>query len=156
MLSAGRRLLPFIVDVADKPNPEKRGVLFEMEKKERRRNKRCYEDTPIVYSFFNQIKQYAAVARNYSRFGMYFESNRPLPPGTTIAIKTPVCDADNRYDRSFVTRPAADHRQDTQLPSEACQELKTIVVAEVKRCENCNDLNREHYGIGLHYISPAV
>jgi hypothetical protein len=30
------------------------------------------------------------------------------------------------------------------------------VVAEAKRCENCRDLNRERYGIGVHYISPAV
>lgn len=133
------------------------GVLFEMGKKERRRNTRCNEDTGIVYSFFNQTKQHAAVARNYSRFGMYFETDRPLPPGTTIVIRTLDCDvADNRDGSSFERGPAAYYCKDTQLPSEACQELKTSVVAEVKRCENCKDLNREHYGIGVHYMSPAV
>jgi hypothetical protein len=30
------------------------------------------------------------------------------------------------------------------------------VVAEVKRCENYTDRGREHYGIGVHYMSPAV
>ena len=128
-----------------------------MEKKERRRNKRCTEDTGIVYSIFNQAEQHAAVARNYSRFGMYIVTDRPLPPGTTIVIRTSACDtADNRPDISSERGPAAYCCKDTQLPSEACQELKTIVVAEVKRCENCKDLNKERYGIGVRYLSPAV
>ena len=128
-----------------------------MEKKDRRRNKRCNEDTGIVYSFFNQTEQHAALARNYSRFGIYFESDRPLPPGTTIVIRTLDCETtDNQYSSSFERGPAAYYCKDTQLPSEACQELKTHVVAEVKRCENCNDLNRERYGIGVHFISSAV
>jgi len=128
-----------------------------MEKKDRRRNKRCNEDTGIVYSFFNQTEQHAALARNYSRFGIYFESDRPLPPGTTIVIKTLECEtANNRDGSSFERGPAAYYCKNTQPPSEECQELKTLVVAEVNRCENCKDLNREHYGIGVHFISSAV
>lgn len=128
-----------------------------MEKKDRRRNKRCNEDTGIVYSFFNQTEQHAALARNYSRFGIYFESDRPLPPGTTIVIRTLDCEtADNRYGSSFERGPAAYYCKNTQPPSEECQELKTLVVAEVNRCENCKDLNRERYGIGVRYISSAV
>ena len=128
-----------------------------MGKEERRRNERCNEEIGIVYSFFNQTKQHAAVARNYSRFGMYFESDRPLPPGTTIVIRMLGCDIANvQYGSSFERGPAADYCKDTQLPSEACQELKTLVVAEVKHCENCKDLNRERYGIGVHYMGPAI
>jgi hypothetical protein len=127
-----------------------------MNKKKRRRNKRCNQDTGSVYSFFNQTEQRAAVARNYSRFGMYFESDRPLSPSTTIVIRTLGCDADNRYGSSFERGPAPYYCKDVKPPSEACQELKTFVVAEVKRCENCKDLNSERYGIGVHYISPAV
>ena len=135
-----------------------RGALFEMEKKERRSNERCNEDTGIVYSFFNQTEQHAAVARNYSRSGMYLETDRPLPPGTTIVIRTLDCDvADNRYGSSFARAgPAAYYCKAAQLLPEACRELNTLVVAEVKRCENCSDLNRERYGIGLQYIRPAV
>jgi hypothetical protein len=130
---------------------------FKMEKKERRGNKRCNEDTEIVYSFFNQTKQHTAVARNYSRFGMYFETDRPLPLGTTIVIRTQCCDiADSQYGSTFERGPAPYYCKDVQLPSEACQELKTLVVAEVKRCDYCKELNREHYGIGVHYMSPAV
>jgi hypothetical protein len=88
---------------------------------------------------------------------MYIESDKPLSPGTTIVIRTPGCGtADNRQGSSSESGPAAYYCKDTRLPSEACQELKTIVVAEVKRCEIFKDLNRERYGIGVHYLSPAV
>lgn len=128
-----------------------------MEKKERRRNKRCNEDTSIVYSFFNQTREHAALARNYSRWGMYFETDKPLPPGTTIVIRALGCDvADNGIGSSLKSGPAAFYCKNTQLPSEACRELKTLVVAEVKRCENCKDLDRERYGIGVQYIRYAV
>jgi hypothetical protein len=128
-----------------------------MEKKDRRRNKRCNEDTGIVYSFFNQTEQHAALARNYSRFGIYFESDRPLSPGTIIVIRTPDCEIiDNIDGSSFEGGPAAYYCKNTQSRSEECQELKTLVVAEVNRCENCKDLNRKHYGIGVHFVSLAV
>jgi hypothetical protein len=58
-----------------------------MKQKERRRHKRCEEDAKIVYSFFNRTEKHAAIARNYNRFGMYFESDRPLSPGTSIVIR---------------------------------------------------------------------
>jgi len=128
-----------------------------MEEKERRRHKRCEEDTGILYSFLNQTKHRAALARNYSRFGMYFESNRPLTPGTTIVIRTLGCDTtDEHYADSFEQGPEPYYCKDSLLKSEACRELKTLVVAQVKRCEICNDLNEERYGISVQYISPAV
>ena len=128
-----------------------------MEEQERRRHGRCTEDTGIVYSFFNQTEQHAAVARNYNRFGMYFESNRPLPPGTTIVIRALSCNiAGDLYGGSYQRGPAPYYCQDIQLISEVCRELKTLVVAEVNRCANCKDLNREHYGIGVHFVSSAV
>jgi hypothetical protein len=128
-----------------------------MEGRERRGHKRCEEDTGIVYSFLNQTKLHAALARNYSRFGMYFESNRPLTPGTTIVIRTLDCDtADERYADSFEQGPEPYYCKDSLLNSEACREIKIMVVAQVKRCENCNDKNEERYGISVHYISPAV
>ena len=128
-----------------------------MEKQDRRRYKRCNEDTGVVYSFLNQTEQHAARARNYSRFGMYFESDKPLPIGTTIVIRTRGCDTSgNRDDSSFARGPAPYFCKDKQLTSDVCRELKTLVVAKVNRCEDCGDLNSERYGIGVHYISPAV
>jgi len=132
-------------------------LVIKMDRTARRRHKRCNEDTGVVYSIFNQTEQHAAVARNYSRFGMYFESDRPLTPGTTIVIRTPGCDtAEEYYGGSFEGGPAAYFCKDTRPTSEVCRELKILVVAEVKRCEDHSDENRERYGIGVHFISPAV
>ncbi|MGD8212157.1 MAG: hypothetical protein PVF32_20005 [Desulfobacterales bacterium] len=128
-----------------------------MEKKDRRRSKRCNEDTGILYSFFNQTEQHAALARNYSRFGIYFESDRPLSLGTIIVIRTLDCETDDNLDGgSFEGGPAAYYCKNTQPRSEECQELKTLVVAEVNRCENCKDLERKNYGIGVNFVNPAV
>ena len=125
--------------------------------KERRRNKRCNQDTGIVYSLLNKTEQRAAAARNYSKFGMFFETDRPLPTGTTIVIRTLGCDiTGSRIGNGFESGPAPFYCRDAQPPSDSCKQLKNLVVAEVKRCENCKDLNREYYGIGVHYMSPAV
>ena len=128
-----------------------------MEKKERRKNKRCDQDTGIVYSYFNQTEQHAALARNYSRFGMFFETERPLTPGTTIVIRTICCNTAHESNAGSIEQaPEPYYCKASPLKSKTCQEIKTHVVAEVKRCENCKDLNREHYGIGVHYMSPTV
>ena len=96
------------------------------------------------------------MVKNYSRFGMYFESDIPLSPGTTIVIRYLGCDSDNRIGSSLEREAAPYYCKDIKLVSEACQEIKTLVVAEVKRCENCKHFNGEPYGIGVNYISPAV
>jgi hypothetical protein len=128
-----------------------------MEKQERRRHKRCNRPVSIVYSIFNHTEQRAAVALNYNKLGMYFESDRPLPSGTTIVIRALGCHtADNRDGGGIEKKPSAFYCKDTQPTSEVCQELKTLVVAEVKRCDNCKDLKTERYGIGVQYIRPAV
>ena len=88
---------------------------------------------------------------------MYLESDRPLPIGTTIVIRTRDCDtSDNRDDSSIAGGPAPYFCKGRQLTSEVCRELKTLVVAKVNRCEDCGDLNSERYGIGVNYISPDV
>ena len=128
-----------------------------MEKKERRKNKRCNQDTGIAYSFLNQTEQHAALARNYSKSGMYFESNRPLIPGTTIVVRTIGCNpAYESHAGNSEQAPEPYYCKDSQLRSEACQEIKTLAVAQVRYCENFKDLDNEQYGIGVHYISPAV
>ena len=120
---------------------------------DRRKTKRCSEDTGIMYSIFNQTMKHGAVALNYSRSGMYFESDRPLAPGTTIIIRTQSCDhAAGPDSTGYEKGPTPYYCRDTQSVSEACRELKTIGVAEVKRCETRPDSKPDRYGIAVHYI----
>lgn len=128
-----------------------------MKEKDRRRYKRCDEKAKIVYSIFNRTEKHAAVARNYNRFGMYFESDKPISPGTSIVIRAMKWNAaDNCGRGGFEGRLVANYRKSTQWTSEVCREIKTLVVAEVTRCESFKDPKRERYGIGVRYVSPAV
>ena len=128
-----------------------------MKQKERRRHKRCEEDAKIVYSFFNRTEKHAAIARNYNRFGMYFESDRPLSPGTSIVIRAMEWNTADNFGRgSFEGVPVANNSKNPQRTSDVCRELKTLVISEVTRCEPSKNLKRERYGIGVRYVSPAV
>ena len=128
-----------------------------MEAHENRKHARCYEDTDVIYSFINKTETYAAVARNYSRFGMYLESDSSLTPGTIIVIRTLGCsepndsatdDPENPPD-SFYCKPIG-------LRPQPCRDLKSLVTAEVKRCERIPDSSEPRYGIGVHFVQPAV
>jgi hypothetical protein len=128
-----------------------------MKQKERRRHKRCEEDAKIVYSFLNRTEKHAAIARNYNRFGMYFESDRPLSPGTSIVIRAMEWNTADNFGRgSFEIRPVANNSKNPQRTSEICRELKTLVISEVTRCEPSKNPKRERYGIGVRYVNPAV
>jgi len=87
---------------------------------------------------------------------MYFESDTALKPGTIIMIRPLDCDVpdDSAADRS-AKGPAPYYCKDSRLNSGACRELKLIVTAQVKRCEKINHTT-EHYGIGVHFIEPAI
>ena len=128
-----------------------------MEIQERRKHSRCIEDTRIVYSYINKSEHHAAVAHNYSRFGMYFESDDPIAPGTTIVIRTLGCDALGDLDAgSFENGLSPFYCKDSHLTHESCQDLKSLVTAQVKRCEKSRNISRESYGIGVHFVGPAL
>jgi hypothetical protein len=126
---------------------------------ERRKSSRCHQEVGIAFSFLNTKERHLGVARNFSRFGMYFETDRTLGVGTLIVIQPLICDdADNCGTGSSWDRAARSYRvaADTGPNSAACRLLKTLVVAQVKRCEKAYLAELECYGIGVHYVSPAV
>lgn len=128
-----------------------------MEAQERRKHSRCHEDTDIIYSFINKTENHAAVARNYSRLGMYLESNSPLTPGTIIVIRTLGCREPDDTDADDPERnPASFYCKSAGLSPGPCRDLKSLVTAEVKRCENIPNSPEPRYGIGVHFIEPAV
>jgi hypothetical protein len=127
-----------------------------METHERRKQPRCDEDTGIFYSFLNKSERHAAVARNYSGVGMYFESDTPLVPGTTILIRPLDCHAaENLKADDFAKGPAPYYCGVARQNPAPCRELKSLVTAQVKRCDKIND-STETYGISVHFIEPAI
>lgn len=124
---------------------------------ERRESSRCHDEVGIAFSFLNTKKRYMGVARNYSRFGMYFETDRVLSPGTLIVIQPLTCEEDDSCGtESSRDMLAASERGDARSNFTACRQLKTLVVAQVKRCEKVHVAELECYGIGVNYVSPAV
>ena len=128
-----------------------------VENRERRRNLRVAEEASIVYSFFNQMEQFDAVARNFSRFGMYFESDSSLSPGTIILVKALGCEAQGADGANKSARGSAQANcQQSRLSPDSLRELKAVVTAQVKRCETLLGAQGPRYGIAVHYMSPAV
>ena len=81
---------------------------------------------------------------------MYFEAHKSLAPGTLIVIRYDACNAagDPETAPIFCSGDTA--------ASGACQELKTQVTGEVKRCEKLEEATTLRYGIAVQYVSPAV
>lgn len=125
-----------------------------MDTRERRRHLRCRNATEISYSLFNAGAPHAALAKNYSRFGMYFESLTALAPGAYIVIRTTGCGA---ADETGAEGGAAPYYCRTPSPAnDPCREVKTLVAARVKRCVPLAHADGPAYGIAVHYIEPAV
>jgi hypothetical protein len=128
-----------------------------METHERRKHSRCHEDTEILYSYLNKTETHAATARNYSRFGMYLESDTALSPGTIIVIRTLGCKAASDLNADDPEKsPATFYCKGAGLTPGPCRELKSMVTAEVKRCEMIPNAGEPRYGIGVHFVEPAV
>lgn len=98
----------------------------------------------------NKRQQNEAVARNYSRSGIYFETADSLSPGTLIVIRS------KGYGFSGATEADGDVNIADDAEAAACKELKMQVVGEVKRCVEIEQDFETRYGIAVRYVSPAV
>ncbi len=58
------------------------------EVKDRRSQYRCTKDVGIHCTSLNGNENQLVLIRNYSSRGIYFESNRKIPPGNTIVLRT--------------------------------------------------------------------
>lgn len=127
-----------------------------MQTLEQRKTKRYVQDARIVFFFLNRAEENRALARNFSRSGMYFEAARPLAAKTLIGIRTIECVPANPAGGSEEQERASEQTGSGVPPDErGCINLKSLVVAEVKRCEPTHG-GAARYGIGVHFVSPAV
>ena len=114
-------------------------------------------DRQIVFTYGSRTQFYPGRARNHSRFSLYFESHTPLVPGTLLFIRTVGDDStaatvsDAEEDRSTPAGPDDSHRI-----TQACSELKSQVVAQVRRCVEITGSGYTVYGTGVEFVSPAV
>ena len=99
---------------------------------EKRVTKRQTCEASIISNCFNKEKVFNAKMLNYSKNGMYFESDSLFKNGTNILFKTKSC--------SF---SASD--------PELGEGLRTISLAEVRWWKEIGDDDSPHFGIGVKY-----
>lgn len=129
----------------------------EMMHPNKRKHERCTGNTAIMYGFFNRQTRYLGVAKDFSKYGMYFVTDRPLTAGAMIVIRPLDCNASNKRWNSQTGKDLASVYCSGGMPmSEGCKKLEAVVVAEVKRCEKKENSDPFNYGIGVHYVGPAV
>ena len=81
---------------------------------------------------------------------VYIETQRSLAPGTIIVIRSYGCKDPVIPDLAPV------YGSGDPEASKACQELKTQMFGEVKRCEMLKGTMEERFGIAVRYIGPAT
>lgn len=130
---------------------------MEMMHPNHRKHERCTGNTAITYGLLNRQTRYLGIAKDFSRYGMYFVADRPLSNGAMIVIRPLDCkDFDKRWKSQIDRNLASDFCSGAVPLSEGCKKLEAVVVAEVKRCEKKENSESFGYGIGVHYVSPAV
>ena len=127
-----------------------------IEPKERRRHPRCNLNRKIEFSRGSQKQIYRALAKNHSRYSLYFESGTALVPGTLLFIR-PTGDGSKAGEIARLeSRPLSENPIAPKQPPVSCSELKMVVVAQVRRCAEISGSGNAFYGIGVEYVSPAV
>lgn len=121
-----------------------------MKTKERRRHPRCSSETEVVYSVFNSADIHKAQAKNFNRFGMYFESKNAFLPGVFVLIRTSGVVPSSNRGAGFADQGCKPFSPDP------CRELRMVIAAEVKRCVSLSKTDGRGYGIAVEYIDPAV
>jgi hypothetical protein len=121
---------------------------------EKRRHPRCSMDREIIFSHASQTEIYRGLARNHGRFSLYFESPTKLVPGTILFIRS--VGAGSAEGSAAGNSPASAELPIERSTGGACSELKTQVVAQVRRCVEIAGSGETFYGTALEFIDPAV
>jgi hypothetical protein len=104
----------------------------------------------MTYTRLNATGGHAVIAKNYSRSGMFFESETNLPPGTDIVLRPMDCEGP---DTSGADIPKPYFCSGTVPTAGPCLELRFHTIATVQRCvalENPDAPPR--YGIAVDFV----
>ena len=100
---------------------------------EKRTDKRHRCEASIAWGYFNQKKLFNAKMLNYSKDGMYFESDVFFKEGANIFFQLNEC------------------LFETSGP-EHSEGLRTVSLAEVKWWKDIGGAGDNHFGVGVKYV----
>jgi len=99
---------------------------------EKRTSQRQPQDASIIFSRFNAQTSYDAKMLNYSRDGMYFETNKLFPENTDIFFRVEDCDL-------------------RTVDKQVGVGFRTISLAQVKWWRRLYNGSNHQFGIGVKY-----
>ncbi len=103
---------------------------------EKRTSDRHACEVPVIWSYFNRDQVYTGKKLNYSREGVYFESETAPRCGATILIK-----------RHYGTAETC--------VLEMREGYREVILGEVRWCNEIRDGSDTYYGIGVHYFDAG-
>ena len=99
---------------------------------ETRCDERCGCEAIVKWSYFNENIQFDAKIINFSRSGLYMESDQAIKPGATIVVRLEILLSRTWGSSDFGW-------------------LRSISLGEVKWCSELNITGGVFYGIGVQY-----
>ena len=103
---------------------------------EKRNSDRHPCEVPVIWSYFNRDQVYNGRKLNYSREGVYFESDTPPRPGATILIKRHYGSEEN-------------------CVFEMREGYREIILGEVRWCNEIRDGDNTYCGVGVQYFEAG-
>lgn len=121
-----------------------------------RKHRRCRGSAPISFGFINQDTRYLGIANNVCREGMFFVTGRPLTLGATITIRPLDCRSSPGDDQKETGTPQMFCKSRPQDDGDPCFRINSLVTARVSHCKRIRLKAPMAYGVGVHYLGPAV
>lgn len=100
---------------------------------EKRTDKRRKCEASIAWGCFNKKKTFRAKMLNFSKDGMYFESNVFFKEGASIRFQMDDCRLD-------------------ALDPELCEGLRSMSLAQIKWWKDIGGKDDNHFGVGVKYV----
>ena len=111
------------------------GLTNKIESTDKRRYERIGCEAVIEWSYFNQGVYFDAKLINFSKNGVYFETDRELKPGVSIFLNT------KRISPSTIK-------------SKGHQRPRSVSLGEVQWCLDLSGRNKSCYGVGVKFPFP--
>jgi hypothetical protein len=111
------------------------GLASKIESTDKRRYERIRCEAAVEWSYFNQDVYFGAKLINFSKSGVYFETDRELKPGASIFLNT------KRISPSMIKS------KDRQRP-------RSVSLGEVQWCLDLSAGDKSCYGVGVRFPFP--
>jgi hypothetical protein len=111
------------------------GLTNKIESTDKRRYERIRCEAVIEWSYFNQDVYFDAKLINFSKNGVYFETDRELKQGVSIFLNT----------KSI--RPSMSNSKHHQRP-------RSVSLGEVQWCLDLSERDKSCYGVGVRFPFP--